>query len=295
MELSTIKKTVKPNGKGNIIISGLQRSGTSLLMEMLKENQHKFIAFKKDFEEEEFFQELQKYYHESEFVDGVKFPHLVEKYAKTKESIVKIFAYGIVQTPLNYIQNASKIVVLYRDWRNHYFSWKNVSSRNVESLLEKNPKAIDRIKERGNFDDYFKRSHPQPGVGYASSYLSLLIHAYNNKYFDRLVFVSFEELISDSSQLQEYFRDELGMKLDPSHADPSVCKYTKLSDSQREYISQHEFKPGFYDFLDSVVACIRDGKLDEEKLQECSRWNQLVANRMQIDKLSCYEVYEINA
>lgn len=293
MEFATLEKEAKPNGKGNIIVSGLQRSATSLLMEMLKDNQHKFIAFKKDFEEEEFFQELQKFYHESEFVDGVKFPHLVEKYAKTRDSIVKIFTYGIIQTPLNMVQNAEKIIVLYRNWRNHYFSWKNVSFRNVKSILEKNPEAIKRIEERGSMEDYLEMNHGRPGVGYASNYLSLLIHAYNNKYFDRLVFVSFEELIDENESLQEYFEKVLKMKLDVSIIDPEQTKYRELSEKQTDYITKNEFREGFYDFLDSVLSSIKKGSMSAELLQECSRWNTLVYNRTNIDKLLLFEKYEV--
>jgi hypothetical protein len=293
MELSTLSKTTLPNGKGNIIVSGLQRSGTSLLMEMLKDNQHKFLALKKEFEEEEFFKELQKFYHESEFVDGVKTPELVERYSKTKNSIVKIFAYGIIQTPLNMIQNAEKIIVLYRDWRNHYFSWKNVSERNITSMIKKNEKAIERAEERGSIADYFEMFHGKPGVGYAASYLGLLLHSYQNKYFDRLVFVSFEELIDDNEKLKEYFTEELGMKLDTSVVDKDVRKFVELDEKQLKYISDGEFVKGFYDFMDKVLGCIREGKLGEEMIKECERWYKLVINRQEIDKKLAFEKYEL--
>ena len=56
-----------------IVVSGIQRTGTSLMMSILKNNGFDVISTNQDFEKNSFFKKLQPEYHEHKIFSGYGF------------------------------------------------------------------------------------------------------------------------------------------------------------------------------------------------------------------------------
>lgn len=274
-----IEDEILENSGTNVLVVGTQRTGTSLMMEMLGTDPNLTI-FREDmdFEEEEFYTGLQPFYNESELVSGINEKNL-EKFKKLKNNCLKIMNDGVFITHEKYLKSFKKIIVMTRNWRNNSISVRNLIRKNVDYKLKKFPVFKQNVEAVSNRDEFVKDNELLPGVVFGYSYGKLIIDSINRNYIDKLVIVNFDDLIDKTFNtiilLKEF---DINISKGTNLIDDGINQNRKLSKEDLKYIEENELKEGFYEYLDKLYINLNTGKLEHSFLLEVEKWtNEIYA------------------
>ena len=109
----------------NIIVYGTKRTGTSLMVQIISKNNYIINKYKSGLENNIFFENLQEYYNEGEFVNGITNENS-SNYEKLNKNVIKIMNSGLVRTHLKYINRFKIILLMIRNWSDQCLSNNNL-------------------------------------------------------------------------------------------------------------------------------------------------------------------------
>lgn len=240
-----------------IIVSGIQRTGTSLLMEMLAAGAPGLAFVEKLADQDtEFLKALQPYYNENRFtVPGVRTNHDLAVFRTLKGRILKMIAVGITPSRPEAWATVSCFLVMTRDWRDQSMSF---DALRLHKIKETHAGIADRVA----FDDYYRDVVLPSGLHYAKEYITLVLYFIRHGLVGRVHFIAYEDLTQRPAEVQERVERICGIRLDPTRVAP--CK-------QRDTSALREFTPGFFAFLDELQASLRSGRFNMPALNHWQR------------------------
>ena len=257
-----------------IVVSGIQRTGTSLMMSILKNNGFDVISTNQDFEKNSFFKKLQPEYHEHKIFSGYGFnKNNINGFEKilNKKLCCKLMADGLKNSDKFGLKYFDKLIVTVRTWREQTASWKPVTRVNIENMVKTEKKMEELIISKGSIDEFIEDRTYSPGILYAIEYIKILNFIFDNKLQKKTVFINFDDLLNNFNFVSRNLRKDLNMKLKNNNViDKEISKY---SGGEYEF---SEFKEGFFSFLDTLETKLKFGNLDTSFLIECERWKKII-------------------
>ena len=178
----------------NIIVYGIKRTGTSLMTQLIAENSNYIINKDDLLENNKNYDDLQKYYNEGIFIDGINDENIFE-YNKINNNIIKFMNSGLNNTDLKHFNTLKKIIIMNRDWRDQVSSANNLEKINIKNDYELIKNRINNI----SIDEYFEDYKYDDGLEYGYYYSNLLIDIIKRKYHSKVIFVDFNDLINNTN------------------------------------------------------------------------------------------------
>ena len=183
----------------NIIVYGVRRTGTSLMVEMIAKNENYKIHNNGENIPKNLFDKLNQSFYEGIFVRGITEDNK-EQYSKVKNNVIKFLFSGIFNTDIKYFSSFKKIVVMIRNWIPQNRSIKNLyrihAINSLESIVKHS--SISRLKKHvPNKDEYINDYIYTDGLEYGYYYSYLILDIIHRNYKDKIIIVNFEDLIND--------------------------------------------------------------------------------------------------
>ena len=254
----------------NLIVSGIQRTGTSIVMKMIENKDYKIFKDENYYEKDEEYTKFQENFNESEFVDGIKNE---EEYSKLNHKVIKIFISGLVNTDIKFFETFKLIVITFRNWRDHYHSWDDMLELNVKNILKKFPDSAKRIEAIEPINIFYKKNFSTPDLFYGKYYTDIIIDSIKRKYTDKVFYLNFDDIISDVSKVKKRVKFELNDRV-------------FNSDHPKNYKSQKEvpceFEKYYHIFLDKLYYHLSGSQVTQEFLNECVLWNGLITKKVEL-------------
>jgi hypothetical protein len=254
-----------------IVVSGIQRTGTSLMMSILSEGGLEIIEDDNDERlKDETFKKLQPNYHE----------HTIYKENLTDENIVELLKLGIknkclkimndalIRSSSKSFDNIDGIIVMIRDWKCQEKSWMPLQLDNYRSEFAKRPEIMKRINSVSNMDVFVEDAKWPLGVRYGFFYSKLIIDIISRQYSSKICFVDFDDMFIDFNYVR--FKIQNQFKINIPKNPISIDK--QISKNRKTKIDQPEFQKGFYDFLDFLYGRMQKGFIDEELISKIKYW-----------------------
>ena len=273
----------------NIIVYGVRRSGTSLMMQILSAIDNYSIDFNELQFNSENYKNLQEFYNEGKFVAGINKDNFLD-YSLTKNKVIKFMEQGLIKTPIKFINDMKLIIVMNRYWCDHVKSLKKLEKINFESILISNEEIKKRIPE-SEYDKFFNEYYLYPdGLEYGIYMSDTLLNIFNRKFFDKIIIVEFNDLINNFDKIKNLlFQKKL---IDISKGKKFIKESTtKFRNSTKSELK--EFTPGFFDFLNLLYNKIKLGIIDNELLDEISKWYPLMKEMVELRMKKIKDDYNI--
>ena len=249
----------------NIIVFGLKRTGTSLMVQILGENKEYIINKDNRIESNPIYNDLQEYYNEGQFISGITVKNYHE-YIKLKNNVIKMMNNALINTNLNIILKFKKIFVMNRYWIDQISSNNNLHILNTKNLYHK-------IKNKINcsIDELYKDYKFDDGIEYGYCYSNLIIDMVRRKYYSNVIIINFEDLINEPNHVREILiKHGLDISDGLKLIKKSQTKYiTKNRDKIKDLV---EFKKGYFNFLDQLYTCIKKGKINNYIIELIKKW-----------------------
>jgi len=255
------------------LVSGIQRTGSSLIMNMANEAGFPVYGkkFPKDWEQTrtEKSKDNQQnpsvtgFWESMANVDaGVNNQTTKHLPNRVRNHFIKIFAVGIPRTDLAYID---KVILCVRNWRKQVQSWRKVFIYNV---FKNTNVKIDDLK------------YPY-GVEYCIKYAQIIFDYVKRNY--EMITIDFDELISKPTETCDNIRGFIGCgRWDLAR---KLVDSTHNHHKKEKPISQDkEFKEGFFSFMDRLYLGLKSGKLPPELIRDVQYWNKEC--RSKIDEIN---------
>lgn len=258
-----------------IIVSGIQRTGTSLMMEILGKNGLKILKDDMLFEKDNFFKDLQPQYNEHPLFTAKGLTKETikgrEKEFQDKRLCCKLMATSLDKTDAVGLKYIDKIIIMVRDWKSQTASWKPVVSRNITNLLADNPKIKELVLKVNDGEEFVKDRLYPDGVLYAVEYIKILNFVYRNKLQKKCIIICFDHLMDKFDLTSDILQKHIGIKL--KNKGLIKKKVRRVDDKKYDF---KEFKEGFFDFLDKLEDKLRYGSMDRDFLLEYERWRKII-------------------
>lgn len=273
-----------------IIVTGTQRTGTSMMMDILKKSGMQPLTVKKA-STDEFYDNLQPEYHEHPITFlgmNEKTSTLVENSLSNEKVCIKIFDDALLQTDPKYFKHFDKIVVMVRNWKSQNESFKNVTTQSILTMIDNIPDLKNRLRVVSERDNFISDFREPDGTVYAMSYLKIINFIKKNYLDDKCIFINFEDILSNPSIICKKL-EKIGLKPELDLVvDPKISKYTNMDSEGKE------FKKGFFKFLDRLYSSLKAGKLDREVYIEGLKWFDIIKDNSsgKLDLIS--QKYNIN-
>lgn len=266
-----------------IIVSGIQRTGTSLMMEILGKNGFEILRDEMDFEKDEYFKKLQPNYNEHSIfgVKGLNKNTIKgnEKLLENKKLCCKLMGSSLEKTDTEGLKYIDKIIIMVRNWRDQTASWKPVALRNINNLIENNKKLEENILKITNIEEFKKDRLYFPGVLYAIEYTKILNFIIKYKVQKKCIFIDFDSLINNFKFISRSLQKPLKIKLKKYDLiKKNNSKFYNIKDVRYE-----EFREGFFKFLVKLENNLKIGNIDNNFFLEYRQW-QIILNQYIIDK-----------
>jgi len=280
----------------NIIVYGTRRTGTSLMMELLSKSNN--LTLNKTNNEKsiynlnkEGFKNLQPFYNEGLFVKGITEKNANE-YVKTENNIIKFLGPALFNTHDNYLPSFKKIIVMIRHWKNHAYSMFELNN----IIIKENILEYENISKRIKSLDEFVRDYTyEPCIEYAYYYSNIILDLVKRKYYSKVIIVDFEQLKSNPESINNIlkkhdlniskYKDIIDYKTS-KHSDSAI----KNKNNKRVFI---EFLPGFFEFLDKLYNCYKNGKITKEILDLINIWIPRLELNIKKRDIMIYNKYKI--
>lgn len=255
----------------NIIVYGLKRTGTSLMTEILSKNNKLIINKDNKLEENSHFKELQNYFNEGKFIGGITDKNCND-YLKLNNNVIKIMHHGLTLTDIKYFDSFKKIIVMNRNWVDQTHSTNNLNKiiiKNQYNLLQKNVKDID---------EYLKYYNLPDGIEYGYLYSKLFVDIVKRKYQKKIVIVNFEDLITYPKTIYNLLiKSDIDILSGLILIDKTQIKF---SDGDNTKTSLKEFASGFFDFLDKLYFCVKNGLINNDILKLINHWLPIMVKQI---------------
>lgn len=269
----------------NIIVYGIKRSGTSLMTQLIAENSNYIINKDDQLENNKNYDDLQKYYNEGIFIDGINDENIFE-YNKINNNVIKFMHSGLNNTDLKHFNTFKKIIIMNRDWRDQVSSANNLEKINIKNDYELIKNRINNI----SIDEYFEDYKYDDGVEYGYYYSNLLIDIIKRKYHSKVIFVDFNVLINNTNLVLSTLNK---FNLILNEYDIIDKKQSKYISSNKKKKKLKEFKKGYFSFLDELNKCFKISKIDNMILELINEWMPHIIERIKVREKNLYNKYKI--
>ena len=269
----------------NLIVYGIKRTGTSLMMEMLAQSGRYIINHNSNLYTGDDYKQLQDFYYEGEFVNGIT-EEKAQKYLSLNKNLIKIMHYGLVDTSVKYFQTFDKIIIM-----NRYWVSQTKSTTNLNKINLKNNKLLkEKLAQKNHTMEYFLETfNHDHGFEYGYYYSCLVLDVIRRKYQSKLLIVNFEQLFEDPLEIEKVFQ-QAGLSISKGiHLiDPKKSNYKTIS---REGL--REFHPGYFDYLDFLYFSIKNGVFTNDLVKAARKWLPLIEKKIQNREIEIYNEYGI--
>lgn len=269
----------------NIIVYGIKRTGTSLMTQLIAENSNYIINKDDLLENNKNYDDLQKYYNEGIFIDGINDENIFE-YNKINNNIIKFMNSGLNNTDLKHFNTLKKIIIMNRDWRDQVSSANNLEKINIKNDYELIKNRINNI----SIDEYFEDYKYDDGLEYGYYYSNLLIDIIKRKYHSKVIFVDFNDLINNTNLVLSTLN-----KFNIIFKEDNIIdkKQSKFISSEKKNINLKEFKEGYFIFLDELNKCFKIGKINNKIIELINEWKPHIIERIKAREINLYNKYKI--
>ena len=251
-----------------IIVGGIQRTGTSLMMDILESNGFKILKTEMEFEKDNFFKDLQPNYNEHSLFSehGINKETIkgYEEILKNKKLCCKIMASALDKIDEEGLKYVDKIIIMVRNWRDQTSSWKPVTIRNIENMYEK---LKDQIL---NKEEFLNDRLYDAGILYGIEYIKILNVIKKYKIKNKCFIIDFDILLNNFKFISRTLQKPLKIKL----KDYGIIK-KNTSKKQTDF---EEFKEGFFKFLDKLEIKLKYGNIDNQFIIEYRKWMLVISN-----------------
>ena len=270
-----------------IVVSGIQRTGTSLMMSVLEKNGFELLKDNQDFEKDDFFKSLQPSYHEHSIfgTHGITKDNIkrYEKILSNKKLCCKLMSTSFIKIDDVGLKYIDKIIIMTRSWRNQAASWKPLHMKNLQDLVKNNKEVEKLILSVGSIENFIMERLFEPGASYTNLYTNLLNFIFNNKLQKKCIFIDFDDLMNNFGFVSRILRKPLDIKLKNNNViQKNISKFSQVDHKF------NELKPGFFDFLDKLESKLKCGNYDLAFLIECKKWIEIVEKYI-LDKEKFWE------
>lgn len=265
-----------------IVVSGIQRTGTSLMMSVLEKNGFELLKDKMDFESDDFFENLQPEYNEHSIFsqqgitkDSIKG---YEEILSNKKLCCKIMGDAFIKIDDIGLEYIDKIIIMVRSWKSQTASWNPVHIKNTERFIKSNKEAEKLVLSVGSIEDFISERLYEPGISYTNRYIKILNFIFKYKLQKKCIFIDFDDLMNNFGFVSRTLRKPLDIKLKNNNViQKNISKFSQVDHKF------NEFKPGFFEFLDKLELKLKCGVIDNNFIVEYEKWNEII-NRYLVDK-----------
>lgn len=246
------------------LVTGSQRTGTSLMMELLSYCEYEKIT-DNNVENTEYLKNVQPFYNEHiKFSSGLTDENIEEFLELTKDEdknyCVKILIPGLVKMDRKFFDYFDRIIIMIRDWRQQELSWLPIQRENFRQSLIKQ-------KYKGDIEDTMTYYGYPFGTQYANNYTKLISKMILDNFIGKCYVIDFDQLI----------RKNVSHKILPHIHDEIIdLKYVK----HRHPINTFECNAGLYEYLDLLNAKLLGGAFDNHFIKTANNWGEIVTNRL---------------
>lgn len=270
----------------NIVVFGARRTGTSLFIELLSRTKSNgyTVDIDKYYLTESEYKDLQPYYNEGVFRDGINVNNSINYYTLNKK-IIKMFK-GLFQTDITYFSSFKNIIVTYRNWLKQNNSVKNLMRINAKAMVI-NKGFLDKKYSR---EEFIEDCLFDDGIEYGYFYSYFVVDIYKRKYGDKVILIEFDELIQDPKKIDK-FLNKFGLSISDS-LDLINKNQTKFG---KQYTREGlvEFHEGFFDFLDELYQNLTKGDITGEFVKKTIYWIEKITNNLLEREIKIYKKYNI--
>ena len=188
-----------------IVVSGLHRSGTSLIMQLIKEGGIDCIVDELEFEKKERMLKMQKFYNESTYLaDGLTWKG-IEKFEKNvckeKPQCIKLFIQTLQTSLPSIFKQFNSIIIMVRNWRNQERSNRLLYEDNTKIMFKECEDEVVKYKvlSEGGIDKYIKNRRYPLGVKWGFYYTYFLLHIRFPQ--DNIKIITFENLLNNTDEI----------------------------------------------------------------------------------------------
>lgn len=272
----------------NIIVFGVRRTGTSLMMEILSQLPNYSLEIDKNKFKDEKYKGLQDFYNEGEFTNGINEKNFL-KYSLLENKIIKMMEQGLNRTPIKFINDMKLIVVMNRKWEDHSTSVVNLERINFDVEIISNEK-VKKIVPESEYDNFFYNYYLYPsGLEYGLYMSDLVLNIKRKRIEDKILVINFNDLINDFEKVSNLFKKR-GIDI-LSGKDLIKKDTTKYRNSNRDKCK--EFKPGYFKFLDLIYKKLNENIIDNELLYEIQKWYPIIHDQVNLRAKRIKEKYNI--
>lgn len=275
----------------NIIVYGTKRTGTSLMVQIISKNNYIINKYKSGLENNIFFENLQEYYNEGEFVNGITNENS-SNYEKLNKNVIKIMNSGLVRTHLKYINRFKIILLMIRNWSDQCLSNNNLYKNHlVKNHYYKIRKKRIELKENFNFtiQEFLDDFKYDDGIEYGYYYSNLIIDIIERKYHSKILIIDFDDLISKNINIKK--------KLNVYNLD--ITEGLKLINKKQNKFSKKntnnlkEFKKGYFNFLEKLYNSIKSGIISNDIINLIKEWLPHILNNIKNREIRIKNKYNI--
>jgi hypothetical protein len=274
------------SNQNNVIVYGVRRTGTSLLMAILENDERLTINKDMDKLSGEDYKDLQPFYNEGDYVGGINIGNEKE-YMKLKNNLIKMMGISLIQTHPNHFDSFDKIFVMNRYWVNQNNSSLNLNLINIKNDLFSKSLLYNSIIDKTEFLREYKNDD---GIEYGYNYSAILLDMVEKKYISKIVIINFETLYTDPEHTKKYIKYhgfDIGDGLNLINKD--ISKYQK---GDRNGLT--EFRKGYFDYLDHLHESLRIGDINKELLVEVNEWFPRILKNINDNLVYLSNKYKLN-
>jgi hypothetical protein len=273
-----------------IVVSGLHRSGTSLIMQLIKEGGIDCIVDELEFEKKERMLKMQKFYNESTYLaDGLTWKG-IEKFEKNvckeKPQCIKLFIQTLQTSLPSIFKQFNSIIIMVRNWRNQERSNRLLYEDNTKIMFKECEDEVVKYKvlSEGGIDKYIKNRRYPLGVKWGFYYTYFLLHIRFPQ--DNIKIITFENLLNNTDEIVDdliQFGMNINKKTIVTNADKKQSKFSVIKHDDTE-----EFEKEFYKFLDLLYEKYANGTYyDTEFMNSVEYWYNKMCS--QVSKVPAYD------
>lgn len=234
-----------------MIVTGAPRTGTSLMMAMLRAEGYTILRDGLNVIEDEF-----GAYNECEYtLTGI--PDTIQP---PPNKFIKIVGQGFQHT--TQLDQCSHVFVMWRPWRDH-----------VRAIAYERPRVLKKLHEKMKTQiplEQFIADMAEPhGIAFAMPYVQILSTALRTGTMHKLWVVPLDRVRKDPTSV----RLPKGVTLDP---DPIRKDKPVRSEDVLDMI---EFVPGFFDFLDTLEAALATGNFTRV-IGDLDKWGIVMSTHL---------------
>lgn len=268
----------------NIIVYGTRRTGTSLFMDILGSDGTYKILDGKGIDGDDY-DKLQPSYNESKFVSGIN-KYKLQDYKTHSKKLIKLLGIGIVNTEFCVFDNIKHIFVMNRYWVNQTISLNNLNKINADNQILTHKELLKNIK---NMDEFYEDYNYCDGIEYGYYYSLFVKDILARNYLNKITIINYEQLFTNFQSIKDIIKTRAHLIVDDDKLNIDISKYSEIKSKN----CLREFKPGFFDFLDTLYVSIRDGNITQKLLNLIHIWEPHMLVAIEYRSITLYKKYKL--